>query len=220
MTITDYIHEFIDPDLPVLEAITAEQNARDDTRPNVGLAVGRMLGLLVRVTGAQRVLEFGTCLGYSAVWLAEALRETGGHLTSVELDQGLVMSAWAYLQQAGLIEQAEIIEGDAAQVARTLDGPYDLILQDSAKFLYAEMLEDCIRLLRPGGVLAMDDALFLPMGIPEKFSALVHQANELAFADPRPVLYLAAHWRWFAGVRQALRDTQNSENRNLVLAIT
>ena len=185
MSIKDYIHDFINPDLPALDAITAEQNMRDDTRPNVGLEVGRLLGLLVRLTGAQHVLEFGTCLGYSAVWLADALRETGGHLTSVELDHGLVVSARAYLQQAGLAEQAEVIEGDAAQVARTLDGPYDFILQDSAKFLYPEMLEDCIRLLRPGGVLAIDDALFKPMGIPEKFSAPVHRANELAFGDPR-----------------------------------
>lgn len=185
MTIEAYIHDFINPDLPVLDAITAEQNARNDTRPNVGLDVGRLLGLLVRLTGAQRVLEFGTCLGYSAVWLADALRETGGHLTSVELDHDLVVSARAYLEQVGLADIAEIIEGDAAQIARTLEGPYDLILQDSAKFLYAEMLEDCIRLLRPGGVLAMDDALFMPMDIPEKFSAPVHQAVELAFADPR-----------------------------------
>jgi predicted O-methyltransferase YrrM len=185
MTIEDYIHEFIAPDLPVLEAITAEQNARDDTRPNVGLDVGRLLGLLVRLLGAKRVLEFGTCLGYSAVWLADALRETDGHLTSIELDHALVVSARAYLQQAGLADHAEVLEGDAAEVVRTLDGPYDLILQDSAKSLYPEMLEDCIRLLRPGGVLAMDDALFKPMGIPEKFSAPVHRANQLAFADSR-----------------------------------
>lgn len=52
MTITDYIHGFITPDLPVLNAITAEQDARMDTRPNVGLDVGRLLGLLVRMTGA------------------------------------------------------------------------------------------------------------------------------------------------------------------------
>ncbi len=57
MTIEDYIHEFIAPDLPVLEAITAEQNARDDTRPNVGLDVGRLLGLLVRLTRCE------TCAG-------------------------------------------------------------------------------------------------------------------------------------------------------------
>jgi predicted O-methyltransferase YrrM len=186
MTIADYISAFITPnDLPVLDAIAAEQDARNDTRPNVGLEVGCLLGLLVRITGAQRVLEFGTCLGYSAVWLADALRETGGHLTSVELDHNLVMSARAYIQQAGLTDRAEVIEGDAAKFAKDLEGPYDLILQDSAKFLYAEMLEDCIRLLRPGGVLAIDDALFKAMGIQEKFSAPVHRANELAFADPR-----------------------------------
>jgi len=186
MSIADYISNFIVPDdLPVLDAITAEQNARNDTRPNVGLEVGRLLGLLICMTDAKRVLEFGTCLGYSAVWLANALRETGGHLTSVELDTGLVVSARAYIQQADLADCVEVIEGDAAQLARTLDGPYDLILQDSAKFLYADMLEDCIRLLRPGGVLAVDDALFKPMGIPEKFSAPVHRTNELAFADSR-----------------------------------
>ena len=221
MPIADYIHAFITShDHPVLDAITAEQNARTETRPNVGLDVGRLLGLLVRITDAQRVLEFGTCLGYSAVWLADALRETGGHLTSVELDHGLAVSARNYLQQAGLEEQAEVIEGDAAQVVQTLEGPYDFILQDSAKSLYPEMLEDCIRLLRPGGILAIDDALFKPMGIPEKFSAPVHRANELAFADPRLYCTLLPIGDGLLLCVKQPQDDEKSQKRDLMQTTT
>lgn len=186
MTIPDYIHDFIIPNhLPVLDAICAEQEARSDTRPNVGPDVGRMLALLVHLTNARQVLEFGTCLGYAAVWLGDALRATGGRLTTIELDPGLAEGARRYIHQAGLQDHVEVIEGDAAVVVKSLSGPYDLILQDSAKPLYPEMLGDCLRLLRPGGVLAVDDALFRPMGIPEKFSAPVHRLNERAFGDPR-----------------------------------
>ncbi|MCD4674049.1 MAG: O-methyltransferase [Anaerolineaceae bacterium] len=185
MTIANYITAFITPEQPLLNQINHEQNERPDTQPNVGLEAGRLLAFLIRLLNAKRVLEFGTCLGYSAIWMAEAIKETGGKLTSIELNPDLVKRAREYLHQAGLTEQAEVIRGDAAQIAKTLDGPYDLILQDTAKDLYPEMLKDCIRLLRPGGVLVADDALFTPMGIPEKFSAPVHRLNEAAFADPR-----------------------------------
>ena len=184
MSIQDYINGFIDPGNSVLAAILDEEKQRD-VRPCVGPQVGCMLGLLVRITGAQRVLEFGTCLGYSALWLADALRETSGCLTTVELEPDLVKSAREYIQQADLDDYAKVIEGDAARVVKDLEGPFDLILQDSAKFLYPEMLEDCIRLLRPRGILVLDDALFKPMDIPEKFAAPVHRANQLAFDDPR-----------------------------------
>ena len=112
MTIADYIHEFIDPGFARAgyDHCRAEFTRRTPA-PMLVWMWDVLLGLLVRMTGAQRVLEFGTCLGYSAVWLADALRETGGHLTSVELDHGLVVSARAYLQQAGLTEWAESRRG-------------------------------------------------------------------------------------------------------------
>ena len=181
----DYILNFLRLDHPHLETVAAELEHRDDIQPGIGPEVGKLLGLLARATQARRVLELGTCLGYSTLWLAAAMRETGGRLTSVEYDRDLCEQTRANLVAAGLLDWVDLIHGDAAEVVRRLEGQYDLILQDSAKDLYPALLEDCLRLLRPLGILAADDALFYPLGIPEKFSAPVHRYNEKVFSDPR-----------------------------------
>jgi len=185
MDFEEYIHGFIDLDSPHLDKIEAEEKQCMNIQPSVGLEVGKLLGLLVRSIQAKCVLELGTCLGYSTVWLASALKKTGGKLVSVEYNQGLYQITKHNLEVAGLLDRVDLICGDAGQVVPSLEGPYDLILQDSAKELYPTLLEDCIRLLRPFGLLAADDALFLPKGIPEKFSAPVHRYNQLVFADRR-----------------------------------
>lgn len=185
MDIEEYIHGFIQVDHPQLNEIDTEEIPGRTIQPSIGPEVGKLLGLLVRAIQAKRVLELGTCLGYSTVWLASALKETGGKLISVEYDESLCQITKRNLETAGLLDGVDLIHGDAGQVVPSLEGPFDLILQDSAKELYSALLEDCIRLLRPFGLLAADDALFLPKGIPEKFSAPMHRYNQMAFADPR-----------------------------------
>lgn len=185
MDIEEYIHGFIQVDHPRLDEIETEEIQQRDIQPSIGPEVGKLLGLLVRTIQAKRVLELGTCLGYSTVWLASALKETGGKLISVEYNESLCQITKHNLEAAGLLDGVDLIHGDAGQVVPTLEGHFDLILQDSAKELYSALLEDCIRLLRPFGMLAADDALFLPKGIPAKFSAPIHRYIQLVFADPR-----------------------------------
>lgn len=186
MSINEYIHQLIDHNHPQLKEITTQEEAYSGKlNPNVGMQVGRMLSLLVKLTFAQRVLEFGSSMGYSTVFLAAALAETGGQLISVEFEPRLAEITRQNLSSAGLQGVASVITGDASAVVKTLEGPFDLILQDSDKALYPQMREDCARLLRVGGILAADDTLFVPMGIPEKFSAPVHEYNLQIFADPR-----------------------------------
>lgn len=185
MNLEAYIRGFIKPDLSLIEGLESEYDSRQDIQPSVGREAGRLLGLLVRLMRAQRVLEFGTCLGYSTLWLANAARSTGGTVTAVEFSRDLCDATHKNLREAGLDGFVRLIHGDASAVAEELSGPFDLILQDSAKPLYLEMLERCISLARPGGLLIADDTLFKPMGIPEKFSEPMHRYNELVFAHPR-----------------------------------
>ena len=185
MTIASYIESFIHPDLPQLDLIAEEERRRNDIQPEVGPQVGRLLALLVQLIQARRVLELGTCLGYSSLWLASALEKTGGSMVSIEYRQDLYEQTRANLLAAGLLDRVELIHGDAGAIVPTLEGPFDLILQDSDKDLYAPLLEDCIRLVRLNGLIVADDALFLPMGIPEKFSRPVHAYNQKVFTDPR-----------------------------------
>jgi len=180
-----YIEEFLSYENPILRELETEHHRRDDVAPNIGIHVGTFLAWLIRVMQAKRVLEFGTCLGYSTVFLGEALRETGGKLTAIESEESLFRAAERNVAKADLSGIVHLIHGDAATVIDELEGPFDLILQDAAKALYPAMLEKCILKTRPLGVIAADDALFRPMGVEERLSKHLHQYNQMVFSDPR-----------------------------------
>lgn len=184
-TINTYIEQFVTSDNQLLDSLLIEQSQRMEIQPCVGLQAGKLLGLLIRTTNAKRVLEFGTCIGYSTLWIAQALKETGGKLIAVEYNKELLGEAKQNVEKAGLSDYVEFILGDASQVIHTLDGPFDIILQDSDKALYPEMLEKCIDLTRTNGLIVADDVLFKPMGLPEKFSEPVDHYLKKVFAHNR-----------------------------------
>jgi predicted O-methyltransferase YrrM len=183
--ITTYIKDFIPLDNSLLAALTQEEERREDVIPSIGYETGRFFGLLVRLMQAERVLEFGTCLGYSTIWLAEALKTTGGALTSIEYDEKFFRETEANLEKAGVRDRVELIQGDASAVIHELLGPFDIVFQDSEKSLYPLMLDRCIDLTRDNGLLIADDALFKAMDREEEKSVPIHEYNEKVFADPR-----------------------------------
>jgi caffeoyl-CoA O-methyltransferase len=121
--------------------------------------VGRFLHLLVKLTGAQRILEVGMSCGCSTVWLATAARETGGQVTTLELDRAKIERARQNLAAAGVDDIVTIVEGDARQTLGTLKGAFDFAFLDAEKELYVDFLEPLVSLLRPGGVLIADNVL-------------------------------------------------------------
>ena len=183
--IFSYIQGFLSYDNPVLEELEAETRRRQDTQPTIGIQTGTFLSWLIQVIQAQRVLEFGACLGYSTIFLAEALRKTGGRLTAIECDVPLFEETRRNVEKAGLSDVVQLIHGDAGEIIEQLDGPFDLILQDADKGLYPMMLEKCIQKTRQFGVIAADDALFVPMGVHERHSRPIHEYNQMVFADER-----------------------------------
>ena len=154
-------------------------------RPNIGAQAGHFLTWLIQLTQAKHVLEFGSCLGYSAIFLAEALRHTNGHLISIENNPILFAETQKNIATAGVSDIVDLKLGDAAELIKTLNGPFDLILQDADKSMYPTMLNDCIEKLRPLGILIADDTLFPPMGYPEKLSKPIHEYNQKTLSDPR-----------------------------------
>jgi predicted O-methyltransferase YrrM len=183
--ILDYISIFVREPLPLLAEIASQYEQRNDIQPSVGPLVGTLLSWLIQALPVRSALEFGTCLGYSTVYMASSLRQTGGHLIAVDLRADLVEETRRNLQNAGLLDVVTLLHGDAIQIIQDLPGPFDLILQDSDKSLYSPMLDACVERLRPGGILAADDALFVPMGVEEKFARPVDEYNRRIFADPR-----------------------------------
>jgi caffeoyl-CoA O-methyltransferase len=142
---------------PVLQAVEAE--GRSQQLPLVHQASARLLQSLVLATSARRVLEVGTCIGYSAIWMARAL-PADGMLVTLEVDPERAAAARANIERAGFGDRISVIVGDATRYLHKVSGPFDLVFQDSDKKLYAAMLDRLVALMRVGGVLATDNVLW------------------------------------------------------------
>ena len=155
----DYIRSFLSSGLPIIEQIAADNAVRNDVQPQVEPETGRFLELLTRLTRAERVLELGTSNGYSALWILKALKETGGHLVTIDSKERLHEEAVENFRKAGF-DNVTAVFGDAAAELDRLEPGFDMIFQDCGKYLYPELLDRTIGLLRPGGLLVADDTLF------------------------------------------------------------
>lgn len=158
--------------------------AKEDPLPIIHLATARLLTFLVAAIRAERILEIGTAIGYSTIWLARAAQQHGGQVTTIEISERLAEEAQENIERAGLMEAVTILIGDAEKIVPLLTGPFDLIFQDGDKALYSRLLPDCLRLLRKGGLLVADDALFPAMGVGEEWAEAVHRYNGMIFAHP------------------------------------
>jgi len=176
---------------PVLARIRAE--GREQHVPIVDPLTGALLHALTRAAGATRVLEIGTAIGYSTVWLATALPATG-LLVSLERDHTRATTARAYLAEAGLDDRVNVMIGEADRYLHKLAGPFDLIFQDGDKAQYLPMLDKLAPLLRPGGLLVTDNVLWAgdvvpgftaAPGQPPGDTAAIAAYNDHLAADPR-----------------------------------
>jgi predicted O-methyltransferase YrrM len=148
---------------PELDVIAREGHA--EGLPIVYPETGALLHALVRMTGARRVLEIGTAIGYSALWMATALPE-GGQVISLERDAARASRARAHAEAAGAGDRVHVMVGDASRFLHKIAGPFDLIFQDGDKAGYVTLLDRLESLLRPGGVLAADNVLWSGAVVP------------------------------------------------------
>ncbi len=124
---------------------------------------GSFLSVLIRATLARRVLEVGTSNGYSTLWLADACNAIGGEVTTVELsDHKFSMAAQNFKRSnmASTIRQVQAEAGDF--LSKSDEGAYDLIFLDSERVEYPGWWPDLKRIIRPGGLLVVDNALSHP----------------------------------------------------------
>ncbi len=150
----------------VAELISAERvdyRARYRSHANHFLAIspayGRFLYALARARNATRIVEFGTSMGVSTIYLAAALRDNGGgHLIGTELEPGKVARARANLDAAGLADLVEIRAGDALETLKDVGGDVDVLLIDGAWSLYLPILRLVEPRLKPGAVVLGENA--------------------------------------------------------------
>jgi len=147
-----------------LEAFGAENDARAverrDKMLNITRDTGAFLSLLVQALAAGRVLEIGTSNGYSTLWLAQAVERTGGRVTTLEVLEHKAAMAEANFARSGLRERIRLLRGDAGQhLATQPDGAHDFIFLDADRGRYAGWWPDLTRVLAPGGLIVVDNAI-------------------------------------------------------------
>ncbi len=149
--------------LEELDAFGRDNDARETDRErrmlNITPDTGRLLAILVRGMGARRVLEVGTSNGYSTIWLAWAVDDTGGHIVSVDWSGEKLAMARENLGRAGLAQRVTLREGRALDVLEGVDGPFDLIFLDADRESYLAYLDRLLELLRRGGLLVTDNVV-------------------------------------------------------------
>jgi predicted O-methyltransferase YrrM len=126
---------------------------------NITRDTGEFLVVLVKAMDAKRVLEIGTSNGYSTLWLARAARDVGGAVTTVELSELKIDMAKANFARSGLERFITLVHDHAGNVLKgTPDASVDLLFLDSERPEYPGWWPDLKRVLRPGGLLVVDNA--------------------------------------------------------------
>lgn len=146
--------------LPRRDALLREMEAAsaEESIPSSDPEVGRLLEILARSLGAQRMLEIGTAIGYGTLSLLRGSPQ--GRVVTIDPDAERLGRARGYLERGGVLERAELVEGKALEVLPRLAGPFDLIYIDALKIEYRRYLDLSLPLLRVGGLVVVDNLLW------------------------------------------------------------
>jgi predicted O-methyltransferase YrrM len=182
----DYLRSFIKRDSSLLKQIESSNIDRDDIQPSVEPELGKFLGLIIRLTNAQKVLEIGSGVGYSTLWLGEGVRVTGGRLTTIDNHERTHKELVENIQNAGLESFIEKKLGNAEELIDTLSGGWDIIFQDGGKYLYPMLYDKIVDKTREGGLIIADDTMFkVNPNVRKGLGDYVDKYNKRVFADNR-----------------------------------
>ena len=142
-----------------------EKTAKEYT--NIAPENGQFLSILIQSIKAQNILEVGTSNGYSTIWLAAALKETGGKLITLEFDPKRAEEAQGHLREAGLDHIVEVRIGNALDEIPKCDTTFDLVFLDAEKDEYRRYLELALPSIRSGGLIVADDTVTMRDEMPD-----------------------------------------------------
>jgi caffeoyl-CoA O-methyltransferase len=158
--VTEAVARYLEDVRAAPDPLVAEMEAHGAREgiPIVVPSTGALLHVLALACGARRVLEVGTAIGVSTLYLARAL-PADGTIVSFEIDEQRHAAALGYLERAGLADRADLRLEDARDGLPTLDELFDLAFIDGVKAQYGEYFDLVLPLLRTGGVLVVDNVL-------------------------------------------------------------
>ncbi len=182
---------YLDELLPRRDAVTRamERYAAENDVPIVGPACARVLYQLARISGARRIFEMGSAIGYSTLWLARAVGERGT-VYYTDGDSANARRARGYLKRAGVLDRVRLLTGDALELLRSTEGEFDLIFNDVNKDQYPEVFRLAVPRLRIGGLFVTDNVLWYgrsarPAKPGDVHTAAIQKFNRMIYGSPR-----------------------------------
>ncbi len=194
--IQDDVEEYIYSLLPERDAVVSEMEeyAAEHRVPIIGPAVAQMLALFVQVSGAKRIFEMGSAIGYSTIWLARAAGPKA-KVIYTDGDPENASRAKEYFRRAGVAKRIEVRVGDALELLKKTPGTFDLIFNDVNKEQYPAALRVALPKLRRSGLFITDNTLWSGKAArpapPDDIQTLgVQEFNRLVYASKElyPVL--------------------------------
>jgi predicted O-methyltransferase YrrM len=180
-----YLYSLLPRRDPVLRDM--EAYARRHNVPIIGPAVARLLALLVQVSGARRIFEMGSAIGYSTIWLARAAGPRG-KVFYTDGDPENALRAAGNFRRAGVARRIEIQVGDALALLRKTPGTFDLIFNDVDKHQYPATLRIALPKLRRGGLFVADNTLWsgrVARPATDEDTRGIVRFNRLTYGSPR-----------------------------------
>lgn len=181
------IAKYIEGLVPKRDAVleNMERFAKKHGIPIIGPACGRLLYLIARLSGAKRIFEMGSAIGYSTIWLARAAGP-GAEIYYTDGDAENARLARQNFQLAGVEDQIQLLVGNAVDLIDTLPGKFDLIFIDVDKQQYPAALRKAVDRLRSGGVLLADNVLWygrVASGSKDTRTRSIRQFNRMIYAS-------------------------------------
>ena len=186
--LVDYLHSLETENSEILEQI--EQEALNDGVPIIRKEMQSFLKVLLRIKKPLRILEVGAAVGFSAILMSEYVPEDC-RITTIENYEKRIPIARNNFKRAGKEAQITLIEGDAMEVLKTLEGPYDFVFMDAAKGQYIAYLPEVLRILSPEGILVSDNVLQNGEIIESRF--VVERRDRTIHSRMREYLYTLKH---------------------------
>ena len=213
MELNSYLYSFLTHDVMLTKQLEQEAGSRDDIQPFVERETAKLISLMIRLTRAKKVLELGTGIAYSTIWLGSAVKEVGGKLITVDNHERTGVEAKENIEKAGLSSVVDQRQGDAEiivpELTTTESGTFDMIFQDCGKYLYPLLYEDLYSLLKPGGLLITDDTLFrVNTGVRKGLGKYIDTYNKQLFSDSR---YYSTMLPVGHGFAVSLKNSQESK---------
>lgn len=180
--------------LPKRDAVLAEMEAyaRRHDVPIIGPAVARMLAQLVQISGARRIFEMGSAIGYSTIWLARAAGSQA-EVFYTDGDPENARRAQEHFRRAGVSGRIHVLVGDALELLKQTPGQFDLIFNDVDKHQYPAVFRLAVPRIRRGGLFITDNTLWsgrVARRAADRYTRGIQQFNRLVYSskDVFPVL--------------------------------